>query len=190
MRVLLEWYKPYTHFFEGMNMATSKTAVKTASEPAAKASAGKKPAARKAPVAKAAVTAAKPAAKKSPAKAATPAAKPAAPAKAETKQAAKPTKPVKAPKAEKALKPVKPAKPSAEKAPRAKLVRDSFTMPDFDFALIDELKARAMGVQRQVKKSELLRAGLQALAALAPAQLLQALERLAPVKTGRPKKGH
>lgn len=96
---------------------------------------------------------------------------------------AKPVKPVKAS--------AQPAsKPAADKAARVKLVRDSFTMPDFDFALIDQLKARAMTAKRHAKKSELLRAGLQALAALSPAQLAQALERLAPVKTGRPKKGH
>jgi hypothetical protein len=139
------------------------------------------------PAAKAAV---KPAAKKAAAK---PAVKLAA-AKPAPAKAAKPAKAVKPAKLAKAAAPkaaAKPAaKPAADKAPRAKLVRDSFTMPDFDFALIDELKARAMAAKRHAKKSELLRAGLQALAALAPAQLLQALERLAPVKTGRPKKGH
>ena len=75
-------------------------------------------------------------------------------------------------------------------AERAKLVRDGFTMPEADFALIAALKKRALAMQRETKKSELLRAGLQALAAMAPEVLLAALNALAPVKTGRPKKGH
>lgn len=70
----------------------------------------------------------------------------------------------------------------------AKLVRDSFTMPADDFALVDVMKARALQAQRPAKKSELLRAGLHALAALSPQALAKALDALAPVKAGRPKK--
>lgn len=79
-----------------------------------------------------------------------------------------------------------------EKAPkqRVPLVRDSFTMPEPDFALIAALKARAMAAQRVAKKSELLRAGLHALMALDGAALVGALGRLQPLKVGRPKKGH
>jgi hypothetical protein len=39
------------------------------------------------------------------------------------------------------------------------------------------------------KKSELLRAGLQMLSQQGTAGLLAALERLQPIKTGRPKRG-
>jgi hypothetical protein len=73
------------------------------------------------------------------------------------------------------------------KAAKEKLVRDSFTMPRSDFSLIDQLKERALGFKRPTKKSELLRAGLQALSALNDAKLKAALEALAPIKTGRPK---
>lgn len=73
------------------------------------------------------------------------------------------------------------------KAP--KLVRDSFTMPQQDFALIATLKQRAIVLQRPVKKSELLRAGLQALQRLPDDALLASLQGLLPIKTGRPKKG-
>jgi hypothetical protein len=81
---------------------------------------------------------------------------------------------------------------AAEKAPkqRVRLVRDSFTMPEADFALIAALKARAMAAQREAKKSELLRAGLHALMALDGPALVGALGRLQPLKVGRPKKGH
>jgi hypothetical protein len=78
----------------------------------------------------------------------------------------------------------KPAKP-----PKVRLVRDSFTMPETDFALVAVLKARALGQGRAAKKSELLRAGLQMLSQQDPAVLLAALERLQPIKTGRPKRG-
>ena len=75
----------------------------------------------------------------------------------------------------------KPAKP--------KLVRDSFTMPQADFDLVHLLKERALGFRRPTKKSELLRAGLQALARLDAKALQAVLEALPALKAGRPKKG-
>jgi hypothetical protein len=84
------------------------------------------------------------------------------------------------------------AKETQKKPPkqRVRLVRDSFTMPEPDFALIAALKARTMAAQRETKKSELLRAGLQVLMALDDGMLMNALGRLQPLKLGRPKKGH
>lgn len=105
----------------------------------------------------------------------------------------------KAGKAPKNLKEHKPAKADQDSGSsqeheagkvRHKLVRDSFTMPAADFALIDTLKARALDGKRHAKKSELLRAGLRTLAELTSVQLIAALDALAPVKTGRPKKRH
>ena len=112
-------------------------------------------------------------------KAAPPAKKPAAPAKKPAPSAKPPA-------------PARPAAaPVASKEPKvkAKLVRDSFTMPQADFALIGALKERAIGFKRPAKKSELLRAGLQALAGLNDTALKAALDALAPLKPGRPKKG-
>ena len=88
--------------------------------------------------------------------------------------------------------PKAPAAPVDKKPPkqRVRLVRDSFTMPEPDFALIATLKGRALAAQRETKKSELLRAGLHALMALDGAALVGALGRLHPLKVGRPKKGH
>lgn len=113
-----------------------------------------------------------------------------------------PAKKAPAPRARKAVAavptPAAPATPKASarsgvdkpaKAKRVALVRDGFTMPESDFALIATLKARALAARREAKKSELLRAGLQALAQLDGAALVQALNRLEPIKTGRPKKG-
>lgn len=80
------------------------------------------------------------------------------------------------------------AKPVAHAVKKAKLVRDSFTMPQSDFDLIAALKERALGFKRPTKKSELLRAGLQVLAGLNDASLQASLNALAPLKPGRPKK--
>lgn len=79
-------------------------------------------------------------------------------------------------------------RPEVKHKPKEKLVRDSFTMPRSDFELIALLKERALTFKRPTKKSELLRAGLQALAALNQKQLQTALDRLPLLKSGRPKK--
>jgi len=90
-------------------------------------------------------------------------------------------KPIKAKKAHKIDK--------GDKAPKKdKLVRDSFTMPESDFKLIAEIKRRALGMEKVVKKSEVLRAGLTALQTLPEAQLKALLDNLPVIKTGRPKK--
>ena len=61
-------------------------------------------------------------------------------------------------------------------------------MPASDYARIAELKRTCLAAGVSVKKSELLRAGVLALAALAPANLLAAIGTLESVKTGRPVK--
>lgn len=83
---------------------------------------------------------------------------------------------------------VEPAARKPEKPAKTKLVRDSFTMPQADFDLVDVLKQRALNFRHAAKKGELLRAGLQALAALSEADLQAALERVTSLKPGRPKK--
>jgi hypothetical protein len=80
-----------------------------------------------------------------------------------------------------------PAKP-VEKPRKPKMVRDSFTMPKAEYAAIESLKARAAQAGRPAKKSELLRAGVKLLEALPASALIQALESLPAIKTGRPAK--
>ena len=118
------------------------------------------------------------------------------------KLAVQPTaKPTKAPKAAAVVKPAKnlnattiaampPITTAEGKGVRSKekLVRDSFTMPRADFALIHQLKERGLGFKRAIRKSELLRAGLQALAAMDDALLMALLDRLPALKAGRPRK--
>jgi hypothetical protein len=81
----------------------------------------------------------------------------------------------------------KPAKKATKLRPR--LVRDSFTMPEADFGLVAVLKAKALEARRAAKKSELLRAGLRMLSGLESKALVAALDKLEPVKVGRPEKG-
>ncbi len=110
--------------------------------------------------------------------------------------AAKDAKDVKAGKAPKAATAVKsPSVPAAveEKKVRAKkekekVVRDSFTMPKSDYAKIAELKQRCLDAGVPVKKSELLRAGLNLLAVSPAKRLIAAVQELEAVKTGRPAK--
>lgn len=75
------------------------------------------------------------------------------------------------------------------KAKKSKLVRDSFTMPDGEYALIAALKKRCLGAGGAVKKSEILRAAVANLAKLSDASVLAAVRRLEVIKTGRPAKG-
>ncbi|HEY6095494.1 MAG TPA: hypothetical protein VIU93_11135 [Gallionellaceae bacterium] len=87
----------------------------------------------------------------------------------------------------------KAAKPKKDKkdkkaGSKTKVVRDSFTMPQADYGLIAELKQRCQKQDMHVKKSELLRAGLQVLNQLSAAQLKLVLSGLEKIKTGRPKK--
>jgi hypothetical protein len=85
-------------------------------------------------------------------------------------------------------KPEKKIKKEKKIEDKVKVVRDSFTMPQADYDLIAEIKQKALKAGLHVKKSELLRAGLQALSKLSAAQLKQAVANLEKIKTGRPKK--
>ena len=77
-------------------------------------------------------------------------------------------------------------KKQAPKKP--KLVRDSFTIPESDYALFATLKQRALAAGIEVKKSELLRASLTILAGLDDGALAKAIGQVNRIKTGRPKK--
>ena len=72
------------------------------------------------------------------------------------------------------------------KTRKPKLVRDSFTIPKAEYVVLDDLKQRATALARPVKKSELLRAGIKALAALGDNAFLAALDQVPAIKTGRP----
>lgn len=84
-----------------------------------------------------------------------------------------------------------PATPKAEKplkVKKPKLVRDSFTIPKAEYGVLDELKQRAGKLASPAKKSELLRAGVKALAAMSDTAFLAAVKAVPTIKTGRPAK--
>ena len=112
------------------------------------------------------------------------AAKPVKKAAAEKAPASKPTAAAKPAKAVAAVKPTKATEPKSKKP---KLVRDSFTIPKDEYAVLDTLKDRATALAHPVKKSELLRAGLKVLAGLSDSALRSALQAVPSIKTGRPK---
>lgn len=100
--------------------------------------------------------------------------------------AAKPTtKPVAKPAAKGSAK-AAPAKPAKLKKP--KMVRDSFTFPKAEYAVLDGLKMRAAKLGSPVKKTELLRAGIKAIAAMQDVAFVAALKSVPSLKTGRPAK--
>ena len=105
------------------------------------------------------------------------AAKPARKAPAPT-----PEKPAAAPKAE------KPAKVKKQTPKKVKLIRDSFSIPENEYALFSTLKQRALAAGVDVKKSEVLRTALATLAKLDDAALVTAIGLVERIKTGRPKK--
>jgi hypothetical protein len=136
----------------------------------ARTTAARKAPARKAPGARAAAGGA-------PARVVTPAAAPAKPRKAATP-----------PKAAEASKVAKPARPKEPKPRKPKLVRDSFSMPKTEYAVLQALKDRAAKAGRPARKSELLRAGIQVLAGMQDAAFLGAMGAVPTLKTGRPAK--
>ncbi len=103
---------------------------------------------------------------------------PKASSKVAVKATAKPlAKTVDKAKAEKSVKEKKP-----------KLVRDSFTIPKVEYTVLDDLKQRAGKLAKPIKKSELIRAGIKALAAMSDAAFLATLKTVPAIKTGRPAK--
>ncbi len=76
-----------------------------------------------------------------------------------------------------------------DKPKKPKLVRDSFTIPKAEYTVLQQLKQRAVECGTPAKKSEVLRAGIKALAGMGDAAFLAALRCVPAIKTGRPAKG-
>lgn len=91
--------------------------------------------------------------------------------------------------------PVKSTKPvtakadkKKEKVEKVKVVRDSFTIPKTEYTQIAVMKKRAMDLGLEIKKSELIRAGLLLLSQGSDAAFRKALSQVPTLKTGRPGK--
>ncbi|QDL54339.1 hypothetical protein EXZ61_09270 [Rhodoferax aquaticus] len=68
------------------------------------------------------------------------------------------------------------------------MVRDSLTIPKLEYAVLETLKDRATKLASPVKKTELIRAGIKAIAAMTDAAFLAAIKAVPSLKTGRPAK--
>lgn len=68
-----------------------------------------------------------------------------------------------------------------------KVIRDTFSIPERDYKLIEVCKARALLNKYQVNKSELVRAGMILLNNLSDLEFIAALKSVKKIKTGRPK---
>ncbi len=154
-------------------MPTNNTPVATANTKATEATT----------VAKATTKATSPVATKRPVKAAVKAKAAAKPAPAAKPITGKTVAAKKAPAVSKAASAEKPVK-----AKKIKMVRDSFTFPKPEFAVLEELKLRGAKLSAPVKKTELIRAGIKALAAMGDANFLAAIRAVPSLKTGRPAK--
>ncbi len=159
--------------------AAAKPAARTAAKPAAK------PAAR--PAAKAAVK--KPAAAAARARPAVkPAAKPAGTPVKAAKKAAPAPKLARKTAAKTAVAPAAVDEVVREKGRKARLVRDSFTMPEHEYEVLGQVKKACLKAGFEIKKSELLRIGVALISQLDLATLQNVLSSLPQLKTGRPKK--
>lgn len=78
-------------------------------------------------------------------------------------------------------------KPVTKAKATTRVVRDSFSMPADDYALIDELRDACLQQGVAMNKGEILRAGLLALSGMSDRALKRAAGKVVKVKTGRPK---
>ena len=79
--------------------------------------------------------------------------------------------------------PVRHAKPKPPK--KIPVIRDTFSFPEFDYVLLSELQAALLKNGHNVSKSELVRAGLKALAQMMPSQLIKTAKAVEKLKPGR-----
>jgi hypothetical protein len=82
----------------------------------------------------------------------------------------------------------KPKTAKVDKPKKPKMVRDSFTMPEQEYALLGQVKKTCHAGGMDIKKSELLRIGVAQLVAMDIKKLKAAQAALTPLRAGRPKK--
>ncbi|MEI7672298.1 MAG: hypothetical protein WCK00_09320 [Deltaproteobacteria bacterium] len=74
------------------------------------------------------------------------------------------------------------------KEKKIKMVRDSISIPKTEFLVLGEMKTRAGKLGVEVKKTELIRAGIKVLTALTGTAFVAAIRAVPNIKTGRPTK--
>jgi hypothetical protein len=74
------------------------------------------------------------------------------------------------------------------KEKKLKMVRDSISIPKTKFLVLGEMKTRAGKIGVEVKKTELIRAGIKVLTAFTDTAFVAAIRAVPNIKTGRPTK--
>ena len=69
---------------------------------------------------------------------------------------------------------------------KERVIRDSFTLPSRDYELITAVRQRCLNSAVNINKSEVIRAGLYALMEMSEEDLIDLVNNLEKVKTGRP----
>jgi hypothetical protein len=82
--------------------------------------------------------------------------------------------------------PVKSTK--ATKTVKTKLVRDSFAIPEKEYAALVAVKKACLKAGLEIKKTELIRIGIALVNTLTTAKIKTAQARLTQISAGRPKK--
>lgn len=81
--------------------------------------------------------------------------------------------------------PVRAPDAAGDQPRKSKVMRDSFRIPASEYAVLQALKQRAAQAGRPAKKSEVLRAGVKALAAMGDSAFVTALAAVPPTKAAR-----
>jgi hypothetical protein len=68
-----------------------------------------------------------------------------------------------------------------------KVIRDTFTIPQSDYHLLEKCRDRGLNHKYVINKSEIIRAGLLLLDSLSDNKFLEAIGNVKKIKTGRPK---
>ena len=77
--------------------------------------------------------------------------------------------------------------PTRTESSAPKVIRDTFSLPPADYALLEQLRSRALALGQAVNKSEFVRAGLRALIDMSEPDFCQAIAQVEKIKPGRPK---
>jgi hypothetical protein len=82
--------------------------------------------------------------------------------------------------------PVKSTKPT--KTVKTKLIRDSFAIPEKEYAALVAVKKTCLKAGLEIKKTELIRIGIALVNNLTTAKIKTAQSKLTQISAGRPKK--
>jgi hypothetical protein len=71
--------------------------------------------------------------------------------------------------------------------PTTKTIRDTFTLPEDDYTVINQCKKRFLKQEVSVTKSEIIRIGLKVLEQMSDEEMMNSYSLIRKIKIGRPK---